>query len=122
LVFPLLAVDTRPAFRFDFLFGIFAGFKRALGFAVDRVMKDFRSGRHHRRTTSTPLRPATRGVRSRSACALLPSPTATLHSPQKSSKNLSNLVAGSLDSLSKGHGSERETIIEVASEPILDAE
>jgi len=91
LVFPLLAVDTRPAFRFDFLFGIFAGFKRALGFAVDRVMKDLRRARHHRRTTSTPPRPATRGVRKRMRAASIADSNAPFAAEVQ--QNLSNLVA-----------------------------
>jgi hypothetical protein len=34
LVFPLLTVDTTPASRFDFLFGIFADFEREPGFEL----------------------------------------------------------------------------------------
>ena len=42
----------------------FAGLVRGLGVVLDLAIKDLGGRRHHRRTTSTPLRSATRGVRS----------------------------------------------------------
>src|SRR6516164_8369232 len=39
LVFRLLATDTRPAFRFDFLLGAFAGLERELGFGLDFAIR-----------------------------------------------------------------------------------
>src|SRR6516164_3033104 len=42
----------------------FDGLVRGLGLVLNLAMKDLRGRRHHRRTTSTPLRSDTRGVRS----------------------------------------------------------
>src|SRR6516162_9910594 len=42
----------------------FAGLVRGLGLVLNLAMKDLRGRRPHRRTTATPLRSATRGVRS----------------------------------------------------------
>ena len=86
LVFPLLKADTRPAFRFDFPLGAFAGFERELGFGLDLDIRTSKVGDTMSRTTSTPQRQATRGVRSGSIYPRFPSPTATLHLDQKSSR------------------------------------
>ena len=77
---------TRPAFRFDFPLGAFAGFERELGFGLDLDIRTSKVGDTMSRTTSTPQRPATRGVRSGSVYPRFPSPTATLHLDQKSSR------------------------------------
>src|SRR6516162_10570354 len=50
----------------------FAGLVRGLGLVLNLAMKDLRGRRHHRRTTSTPLRSATRGVRSQDAATAPP--------------------------------------------------
>ena len=71
----------------------FAGLVRGLGLVLNLAMKDPRGRRHHRRTTSTPLRSATRGVRSQGAATAPSASPATLRSQQKSSPTSSNLVA-----------------------------
>ena len=51
LVFPLLKADTRPAFRFDFPLGAFAGFERELGFGLDLDIRTSKVGDTMSRTT-----------------------------------------------------------------------
>src|SRR6516165_12023659 len=87
--------DAVCEFFFVFDLSCFAGLVRGLGLVLDLAMTDLRGRRHHRRTTSTPLRSATRGVRSRGAATAPPASPATLRSQQKSSPTSSNLVAQS---------------------------
>src|SRR5215470_17304894 len=61
-------LDTPPLERdavcvrfFVFDLSCFAGLLRGLGLVLNLAIKDLRARRHHRRTTSTPLRSATRG-------------------------------------------------------------
>src|SRR6516165_2859892 len=63
VVFPLER-DARCVLFFVFDLSWFAGLVRGLGVVLDLAIKDLWGRRHHRRTTSTPLRSATRGVRS----------------------------------------------------------
>src|SRR6516162_25966 len=58
----------------------FAGLVRGLGLALNLAIRDLRDRRHHRRTTSTPLRSDTRGVRSKGAATAPPPSPATLRS------------------------------------------
>src|SRR5262249_53629546 len=95
LVVPPLGGDAVCVFFFVFDLGRFAGLVRGLGLLLDLAIKDLRGRRHYRRTTSTPLRSATRGVRSSGAATAPPASTATLRSQQKSSPTSSNLVARS---------------------------
>src|SRR6516164_13788 len=87
--------DARCVFFFVFDSSCFAGLVRGLGVVLDLAIEDLRGRRHHRRTTSTPLRSATRGVRSQGAATAPPASPATLRSQQKSSPTSSNLVAQS---------------------------
>src|SRR6516164_8119635 len=90
LVVPLLERDAVCVFVFDL--SCFAGLVRGC-LVLNLAIKDLRGRRHHRRTTSTPLRSATRGVRSQGAATAPPASPATLRSQQKSSPTSSNLVA-----------------------------
>src|SRR6516164_9239715 len=94
LVVPPLGRDAVCVF-FVFDLSRFAGLVRGLGLVLDHAIKDLRNRRHYRRTTSTPLRSATRGVRSSGAATAPPASTTTLRSQQKSSPTSSNLVARS---------------------------
>src|SRR6516225_4658994 len=67
LVVPPLERDAVCVFFFVFDLSRFAGLVRGLGLVLNLAMKDLRGRRHHRRTTSTPLRSDTRGVRSSGA-------------------------------------------------------
>src|SRR6516165_3075373 len=91
LVVPPLGRDAGVVFDLS----RFAGLVRGLGLVLDLAIKDLRNRRHYRRTTSTPLRSATRGVRSSGAATAPPASTTTLRSQQKSSPTSSNLVARS---------------------------
>src|SRR6516164_11178853 len=62
VVLPLKRAVCVLFFVFDL--SCFAGLVRGLGLALNLAMKDLRDRRHHRRTTSTPLRSDARGVRS----------------------------------------------------------
>src|SRR6516164_10565581 len=64
LVVPPLGRDAVCVFLFVFDLSRSAGLVRGLGLVLDLAIKDLRGRRHYRRTTSTPLRSATRGVRS----------------------------------------------------------
>src|SRR6516164_4428269 len=57
-----LECDAVCVFFFVFDLSCFAGLVRGLGLVLNLAIKDLRGRRHHRRTTSTPLRSATRGV------------------------------------------------------------
>src|SRR6516165_6739897 len=92
LVVPPLERDAVCVLFFVFDLSCFAGL-RGLGVVLDLAMKNLRGRRHHRRTTLTPPRSATRGVRSSGAATAPPASPATLHSQQKSSPTSSNLVA-----------------------------
>src|SRR6516165_10550093 len=87
--------DAVCVFFFVFDLSCFAGLVRGFGIVLNLAIKDLRGRRHHRRTTSTPLRSATRGVRSQGAATAPPASPATLRSQQKSSPTSSNLVAQS---------------------------
>src|SRR5262245_20618843 len=63
LVVPPLERDARCVLVFVFDLRCFDGLVRGLGVVLDLAIKDLRGRRHHRRTTSTPLRSAARGVR-----------------------------------------------------------
>ena len=69
LVVPLLERDAVCVFVFDL--SCFAGLVRGC-LVLNLAIKDLRGRRHHRRTTSTPLRSATRGVRSQGAATAPP--------------------------------------------------
>src|SRR5215469_14202798 len=64
LVVPPLERDAVCVFFFVFDLSCFTGLVRGLGVVLNLAIKDLRGRRHHRRTTSTPLRSATREVRS----------------------------------------------------------
>ena len=93
LEIPPLECDAVCALFFVFDLSCFAGLARGLGLVLNLAMKDPRGRRHHRRTASTPLRSATRGVRSQGAATAPSASPATLRSQQKSSPTSSNLVA-----------------------------
>src|SRR6516162_8254375 len=95
LEIPPLERDAVCVLFFAFDLSCFAGLLRGLDLVLDLAIKILRGRRHHRRTTSTPLRSATRGVRSQGATAASPASPATLRSQQKSSPTSSNLVARS---------------------------
>src|SRR6516225_6549797 len=84
--------DAVGVLFFAFDLSCFAGLVRGLDVALNLAIRDLRGRRHHRRTTSTPLRSANRGVRSQDAAAAPPASTATLRSQQKSSPISGNLV------------------------------
>src|SRR3974390_3134186 len=63
LVVPPLERDAVCVLFLAFDLSCFAGLVRGLGFVSDLTIKYLRGRRHHRRTTSTPPRSATRGVR-----------------------------------------------------------
>src|SRR6516164_3834667 len=64
LVVLSLECAARCVLFFVFDLSCFAGLVRGLGVVLDLAIKDLGGRRHHRRTTSTPLRSATRLVRS----------------------------------------------------------
>jgi hypothetical protein len=70
LVVPPLERDAVCVFFFVFDLSRFAGLVRGLGLVLALAIKDLRGRRLYRRTTSTPLRSATRGVRSYGASGL----------------------------------------------------
>src|SRR6516162_6802284 len=96
LEIPPLERDAVCALFFVVDLSCLAGLVRGLGLVLNLAIKDLRGRRHHRRTTSTPLRSATRGVRSQGAATAPPASSATLRSQQKSSPASSNLVAQSI--------------------------
>jgi len=59
-----LARKIENTINFVFDLSRFAGKVRGLGLVLNLAIRDLRGRRHHRRTASTPLRSATRGVRS----------------------------------------------------------
>src|SRR6516164_1602124 len=61
---PPLERDAVCVLFFVFDLSCFAGLVRGLGVVLNLAIKDLRGRRHHCRTTSTPPRSATRGVRS----------------------------------------------------------
>src|SRR6516165_5229087 len=64
LVVPPLERGARRVLFFVFDLSCLSGLGCGLGLVLDLAIKDLRGRRHHRRTTSTPPRSATRGVRS----------------------------------------------------------
>ena len=93
LVVPPLERDARRVLFFVFDLSCLAGLGCGLGLVSDLAIRTSEGRRHHRRTASTPLRSATRGVRSSGAATAPPASPATLRSQQKSSPTSSNLVA-----------------------------
>src|SRR5262249_15702641 len=71
LVPPPLERDVRGAFFLVFDLNCLAGLGRGLDLVLTLAIKGLRGRRHHRRTTSTPLRSATRGVQSQDAARRL---------------------------------------------------
>jgi hypothetical protein len=84
--------EARAAFSLVLKLRRFRTFERERDFALDRAIGTSRDGRHRRRTTSTPPRSATRGVRSGGARLLPRSPTETLHFSEMSSRTSAILL------------------------------